>query len=928
VPFLVLHPKTFTVETHQDGRFPRERSHGGVVGDEILGRDSELGRLGALLEGLPAAGGAVVLRGDAGVGKSTLLAWAASAAIGRGAHPVTVTGVQAEFDLPYAGLHQLLGRLRLHEDTADARAIVLAALDGDESPVKVALALLTLLTEAGADRPLVVLADDAQWLDGASWDALTFVARRLASDPVLILMAMRSGDRTAARLARAGVPEVTVEPLDGAAAADLLDRHAPALRADLRERILTEAAGNPLGLVELAGAGDRYGRLPVHLPLPVRLERAFGLAVADLPAPTQVLLLVAAIDDGVAADEIVEAAGRLDKVDIGPDDFGPAVTAGLIEIDEQVQIRFRHPLVRSALRQQTGLGRRRAVHAALAASIPDGDERQVWHRAEAADGPDESLATDLATAALRARRRGAVVQAVAGLERAAKLSADPHAQAGRLFWAAMSAFEMGDTEDSARLLHSLADRRLDPADQARLVLLREVVLANTWSGAGQLTSFVDILDRMRKDGEPEVALDEFASIGMRFFWSNPDAPTRARALAVADRFEISPDDPRMISTLSQIAPLERGEDVLDRIDRRGGRLDGTAEDLDYVANAAGSLGAFDRSLTYAAAAAEGYRARGLLGPLAQALVLLGSIAAQVGDVRLAETAGAEARALAVESGQLRWALSADLVRGQAAALRGDGETARTLADACGAALLSAGAHPLLSRVELNRGLEALAGGRHEAAYEHLASIFDPAAVPYHPAVRFWALSHLVDAAIGCGRADDLRAILDDLPALRFPVLRIATGYAEALLAPGDETFTAALAVNELAVWPFERARLQQAYGSWLRRKRRINESRVHLRSATTTLAGLGVRPWAERARAELRATGESRPQQSDARDRLTPQELQIAQLTAEGLSNREIGARLFLSPRTVGSHLYRIFPKLGITSRIELARSLTSPGDA
>lgn len=890
--------------------------------DDIIGRDPELARLGALLDGLPTGGGALVLRGDAGVGKSTLLDWAASAGRERGAQTVTVTGVQDEFDLPYAGLHRLIGRLARHDGTAEARAVVLAALDGDQSPVRVALALLTLLTDAA---PLVVLADDAQWLDGSSWDALTFVARRLPSDPVLILMAMRSGDRATTRLARAGLPELAIEPLAEPAAAALLDRHAPSLRTDLRGRILTEAAGNPLGLVELGSAGDRYGRLPVQLPLPARLERAFALAAADLPPATQILLLVAAVDDGTGLDEIVAAAAALNEEPVDADDVGPAVGAGLVEVDHRLHLRFRHPLVRSALRQQAGPARRRAVHAALGAAIAEDDERRVWHRAEAADGPDEALAADLATAALRARRQGAIAQAVAGLERAAQLSEDPDARAQRMFWAAMSAHGLGDMKEAARLLHMLGDRRLNAADQARLVFLREVVLADIWSGAGQLGAFIDILDRMRRDGEPEVALEELAAIGMRFFWSNPDSSTRARAAAAADRFEVAPDDPRLISALAQVAPLERGEDALARIDRRGGRLDGTAEELNLLANAAASVGAFDRSLTYAAASAAGSRAQGLLTPLMEVLACQGAVAAQVGDVRLAETAGAEAHALAGETGQFLWALSADLIRGQAAALRGDGATARALADSCGAALLSIGAHPMLSRVELNRGIDALAGRRHEAAYACLAPIFDPAALPYHPVIRFWAVGYLADAAVGCGRNAELRAILDGLPALGLPVLRIATGYAEALLDPGDETFTAALAVDELTAWPFQRARLQHAYGSWLRRQRRVNESRVHLRSATTTLAELGVVPWAERARAELRAAGESKPRQSDARDQLTPQELQIAQLVADGLSNREIGERLFLSPRTVGSHLYRIFPKLSITSRIELARLLGSP---
>jgi DNA-binding CsgD family transcriptional regulator len=236
---------------------------------------------------------------------------------------------------------------------------------------------------------------------------------------------------------------------------------------------------------------------------------------------------------------------------------------------------------------------------------------------------------------------------------------------------------------------------------------------------------------------------------------------------------------------------------------------------------------------------------------------------------------------------------------------------------------------MLALVQLIRGAEALADGRHLAAYEQLYPIFDPGEVPYHPLVQFWALSNLAEAAVACGRADDLRELVEELtPIGTFPVLRVALNYCAPLLAAdgdAEAAFETALAADYLAAWPLERARLQHAYGAWLRRQRRVTESRPHLRAATAAFDALGVRPWADRARAELRASGERVRRHPDARDRLTPQELQIAQLAGDGLSNRDIAGRLFLSPRTISTHLYRIFPKLGVTSRAELARVLQSP---
>jgi DNA-binding CsgD family transcriptional regulator len=889
------------------------------MADAIVGRAAEQADLLRLLGELPDSGAAVVLRGEAGVGKSTLLEWAARQT---GALVLTVTGVQAEFDIAYAGLHRLIGQL----PPSDRRATVLAAIDTQPSPARVGLEVLDLVTAAG---PVLIVVDDAQWLDGPSWDALTFVARRLHHDPVLLLAAMRDGVASDTRLERAGLTEVRVEPLATGPAAALLDARAPALRADLRGRVLAEAAGNPLGLVELAGVAARYGAAglpPAVLPLPARLERAFAQAVAELPAPTRDLLLVAALNDGSGIDEIITAAALLGEGRVDADDFAPAVAARLIELDDLSQVRFRHPLVRSALRQGGSLARRRAAHAALAQALTGRPERQVWHRAEAASGPDEQLAADLTAAADEARRRGAGAVAVAALERAAQLSEDQEEAASRVLWAAVAAGEVGDMEATRRLLQGLESRPLRAVERAHLAWLREIYFGTGWSGATRMRSFMDIVDRMRKNGDRKLAMDSLVAVSLRCFWSNPGRETRDLVVAAAERLRADPMDRRLVSVLSLVAPLEQVGAVLPRIVALASELDAESDELHLMATAAGALGDFPTSLIFAGAAVTATRAQGLLGLLAQALHEQASFAAQLADVRLAVAAATEARDLALETGQPLWAVTVDLVRGYAEALRGNAATALALAEAGETVILSMGANPLLAYVEMVRGVAALADGRYHEAYDHLHRLFDPADVPYHPVVRLWMVSHLAEAAVAGGRTDDLRALVDELdPIGPFPVLGVARNLCRALLAADDDAeaaFESALTFGPLAAWPFERARLQHSYGVWLRRRRRGVESRPYLRAAAGTFDALGARPWADRSRAELRASGERINRVPDARDQLTPQELQIATLAAGGLTNREIAERLFLSPRTIGSHLYRIFPKLGITSRGEVAVAL------
>ncbi|MEU8616017.1 LuxR family transcriptional regulator, partial [Actinoplanes sp. NPDC048791] len=401
----------------------------------------------------------------------------------------------------------------------------------------------------------------------------------------------------------------------------------------------------------------------------------------------------------------------------------------------------------------------------------------------------------------------------------------PQEQASRLLAAAEAAHELGDIDTVLRLLRGLESRTLLGAEEARFAWMREIFLTAGWSGASRMPAFVEIIDRMRKDGDTTAALDSMVTVSLRCWWSNPDRATRDLIVGALDRLDAAPLDPRLVSVLALVAPIEQGALALRRIEQLGTHLSGNPEELELLAMGASAVGALPLSLVFAAASVAGLRAQGRMGTLTQALHGQATMAAQLGDVRLAIAAATEARALALETGQPRWALTADLSRALAEALRGNGETARALADAGEEALLPIGAHPMLALVQLVRGVEALAGSNYAAAYEHLRRIADPAELPYHPVLRFWALAHLAEAAVGSGRTDELRALVAELSPVRdvtcSPVLGVGLAYCTAVLADDDAAFERALAEPELAGWPFERGRLLHAYGTWLRRRRRV-----------------------------------------------------------------------------------------------------------
>jgi len=558
----------------------------------------------------------------------------------------------------------------------------------------------------------------------------------------------------------------------------------------------------------------------------------------------------------------------------------------------------------------------------------------VWHQAAAATRPDERVAADLEAAAGRAAGRGATVEQAAALARAAALTAGPARRGQRLIRAARAFEELGRPQAVLRLLDEAEPLDLDPGDRLWLSWRREVLGGATRSGARPVGAFAELADRMRRAGDADRALDALEEVSLRCWWSNPDPQTRQRMTAVAEAIPVDGDDPRLLNVLAMAEPAGCGAAVLQRLGRHRPGSGPTIQDV-WLGGAALAIGACEQAAGFLAAAEAGCRARGQLGGLGRTLLTRSWATALAGRADLAGPAAEEASRLLAEVGDPVWAACAQTVLAVLAGLRGDAVTAAGLAARAERVLLFAGVSPLLAQVQLARGATELGAGRYEEAYQELARIFDPADPAHHPHLRAWALLDLAEAASHAGHRDAARAwcagLAPEAAATGSPLLRASLAVAAPMLA-GDDAgplYDEALGAD-LAAWPLHRARLQLAHGMWLRRRYQVTESRVPLRAARAAFDALGAAPWARRARQELDAAGEPGGQSApSALDLLAPQELQIARLAAQGQTNKQIGQQLYLSHRTVSTHLYRIFPKLGITSRAQLAAALaTSPAPA
>ena len=934
-----------TIMHHEFRSRPRE---GNEVRTDVafVDRSAEREALrGLLARAADGYSGALVLRGEVGVGKTALLNETVAAAAAAGMQTIRLTGVEPETHLSYAGLHRFLLPFadhleRLPAPQREALRSTFGLVAGPPADrFLVALAVLTLLAEAASEAPLVCVVDDVQWLDPESAVVLGFVARRLYAERVMLLFAVRepAGDLPAL----AGLPEMSIAGLDEGAALELLASLVPGpLSPAVGARVVAETGGNPLALVEVArqlSPGQLAGveLLPEPLPVGGSLEEAFGRRVRRLPAEARLLLAVAAAEPVGSQALVWRAAGQLG---IDPDAAASADLGGLAAIGSQVE--FRHPLIRSVVYQTMPLRQRRLIHRALAAA-GDGSEpdRVAWHLGMAAAGPDEAVAARLEQAAGRARDRGGYAAAVMFLSRAAELSADECLRAGRLLAASEAALiagqpvragalleaatpKLGDplARAQARRLHGTIRCALGQAGEASSILLAAVRALAPYDPRGARETLLEAAEAALFAGwsasqavMPEVAaaarampevpeseasaadllLDGFVA---RAAAGYPAAvPLFRRAIALLSAGELSPADGLGGFALGGIAAAELWDDQAQhtlasrwiRLARDQGALTALPAALSYGAFAEVTAGRFD-----AAAACTAERSQ---------------IITATGNPGIHGTAGV------AELYQLAW--------------RGHETDARRIASAIAREATNAGHVSQSIWVQLGLATLELGLGNYQAALQCVLGVFSDD----HPFTGTHVLPDLAEAAMRAGEAGLADAALGRLTER---ALAAGTPLALGLLARSR-----ALLVGDAGAEPLYReaighlgqcravpqlARAHLVYGEWLRRQRRRRDARDQLRTAHEMFTAMGAGAFAERARIELLATGErARQRTAGPGTELTAQEAQIARLVSEGGSNRDIAAQLFLSPSTVDYHLRKVYRKTGVASRTQLARIMT-----
>ena len=866
----------------------------------LLGRAEEQSLLTSLLDEVGDRGQALVLRGEPGIGKSRLLSVAAQAARDRGMTVLAATGVQSEAHLPFAGLHQLLRSVReraaglppVQRDALDAAFGLTGAVAPEH--YRIAMASLDLVADVAGDAPVVLVVEDAHWLDRPTADVLAFVARRIESDPIVLLAAARDGYPSA--LIDAGLPEHRLAGLDDATATELLGAAAPSLPPTAHNRVLREAAGNPLALLELPAVTahpDEEPSLRGGLPLTERLERAFVSRVSDLPDATRLVMLVAALSDGDAVSEILPAAAIVAGTPLELDAAEPAVEAALIDLDIS-SLRFRHPLVRSAVRQSAGVQQRRRVHEALAKTLEADPDRRVWHRAALLSGTHEELACELEEAGERARLRGAIDVAVAALRRAVQLSALEY-RPRRLLATAELAYERGRPDIAVPMLRELDRLDLEPLELARVRYLSELMDARALADHSRVAGLIATAEQAGAAGDRELHHNLLWIAAARTWWSNPSPDTRQLIVDAANRAgPPTAADPQLVSIHAYADPHANASKVLDCLREAADGVPG-ADRAGNLASAGVVVGAFNDSLTFCATAIDSARAEGRLGVLPRLLARQAIMAVRLPNWDIAIPAAEEARRLATELGQPIWLATAETAIAMIAAVRGDpAETERATARAEQIAL-PLGATHLVALAQSGPIVSALAHGRHDEALRLAERLFDPRDPAHHLHFACMAIGDLAEAAAHAGRSQEARERLAEVETLVGDVpaewIAINVRHARAVLADDEREaavrFEEALSAD-LDHWPFWRGRLLLAHGRWLRRHRRVMDSRESLRAARDMFDAIGASSWGDQARSELRASGErSRRRVPEARD----------QLTGTGAADRTAGGDGVVEPR-------------------------------
>ncbi|MFI6467181.1 AAA family ATPase [Streptomyces sp. NPDC050538] len=891
-----------------------------MYGAGLLGRDRQVRVLYELLGRLPAAGGALALQSGPGVGKSALLRAAAERARTAGWRLLEVAG--GSDDTPFSGLRAVLRPVldTTESLTAGQGGTLRSALDGGPGPLpetlRVALAAFNLLTAAAAERPVVLIADDVQRLDGPTREVLAFLARRANGNPIVVLAALRTGRPLP------GVPVLDVPVLDEPSARQLLARHAAALPPAVRERILGEAHGNPLALVELPTAWSPSGAPGswTHLPVNDALASAFAAGLGHLPDQARDALLVAAVDQVGDLSEILAAASVLAGRTVAVDVLDSAVGASLIRLD-RTSLRFRHPVVRFAVLEAETQPRRQAADAALAQVLAAHPDRRTWHRAQSVNGPDDELADELADAHASLLRRHGVVAAIWALERSAQLTTDSATRGHRLLAAAEYAYGLGRIRLTHSLIEAAEHQQLGAADPAKAWWLRELSDAEPQPGPARTQVPPDIGELTADD--PDLALDLLLTAALHAHRTAADPAARAEVVKAAERLTAT-NDPRHLAALALTEPVRHGRALADRLPSHETiRRRPDADGLRLLGMAAHETGDPVRAVDLLSRAAPILREQDRLGLLTETLLTQAADLLLLGDWPRAAQLTEEARRIVAETRQPAMVAALAATDAIAAALRGQAVRAQELADTVDAWQRA----DLVPTLRLARGLARLGEGRYTEAYDDMRPLLDQSP----ESLRRQGFAALMPFAVAADRGGNRQEAARILAAVEeagrvtpAPLLHVQLPYARAVFAcdaAAEELYAAALG-QDLSRWPLVKARTEHAYGQWLRRHRQAARSRTLLLSARTAFDLVGASDWA----GHNAVRGADHPVPTLA-ELLSPQETLIAQLAAEGLSNREIAERLYLSHRTVAAHLYRAFPKLGITSRSELAPLLKPPGE-